>query len=91
MPNSASAKKDLRQNHARRLRNRTVRSALRTQIGRVRKAVKGGDVATAEKELAATVRKLDQMGSRHIVHKNTANRLKSRLVRLVKGIAGTPA
>lgn len=84
MPNSVSAKKDLRQNQARRLRNRTVRSAMRTQVSKVRKAVTDGDFDTAEKEFRVASKKLDQASSKGIIHKNTAGRYKSRLSHLIK-------
>ena len=44
MPNTRSAKKRLRQNEVRRKRNRSAKSALRTQLRRVRDAVKAGEV-----------------------------------------------
>ena len=84
MPNSASAKKNLRQNEARRLRNRVVRSSLRSQLSRLRKAVKDGNFEVADTELKNSIKKLDQAAARGIIHKNTASRSKSRLVHFVK-------
>ena len=84
MPNSASAKKDLRQNQTRRLRNRMVRSAMRRQLGAVRAAVKDGNLEEAETRLRTATKKLDQASAKGIVHKNAANRTKSRLSHLIK-------
>lgn len=86
MPNTASAKKRLRQNLTRRLRNRATRSSVRTQIRRVRAAVQAGDQEGATTELRAAQKKLDQAASKNLIHKNTASRTKSRLVKLVKSI-----
>lgn len=86
MPNSATAKKRLRQSIDRRSRNRTVRSTLRTQIKKVRTAIAGGDVAAAETEFRLAVKKLDQTAAKKVLHANTASRLKSRLSKAVKAM-----
>ena len=84
MPNTKSAAKRLRQNVARRLRNRSVKSALRTQLRKVREALKAGDVSKAEEEYREAARKLDRAGQRNIIHRNTAARTKSRLQKRIK-------
>jgi small subunit ribosomal protein S20 len=84
MPTSRSAKKRLRQQERRRLRNRTARSALRTHIKRVRAAVAENDLARAETEFQATAKKLDQSAAKKIIHANTASRYKSRLQQLIR-------
>lgn len=84
MPNSASAKKRLRQNEARRLRHRATRTALRTNIKKVRKAVEAGDVELSESEFRITTKKLDQAAAKNILHANTAARYKSRLSAAIK-------
>ena len=84
MPNSASAKKDLRQNEIRRMQNRMVRSAMRTQLGKFRTKVKAGDFEGADQEYRLTIKKLDQAGAKKILHKNTVDRTKSRLTKMLK-------
>ncbi len=84
MPNSESAKKRLRQNDTRRLRNKASRSAVRTQIKKVRQAVEEGDVQKAEQEYQSAVVKLDKAGASNLIHPNKAARHKSRLSKLVK-------
>ena len=79
MPNSASAKKSLRQNHARRLRNRSQRSALRTVLKNCHEAASAGDPAATQTAFRLAVKALDQAASKRLIHKNTAARLKSRL------------
>lgn len=86
MPNSASAKKRLRQSQDRRLHNRAIKSALRTQIRKVRTAVQGGDVETSEKEFVLVTKKLDQAAAKKVIHANQAGRLKSRLSAAIKKI-----
>lgn len=84
MPNTTSAKKRLKQNAARRERNRAARSAVRSQVKKVRAAVAAGDVGKAEEEFRLAAQKLDRAGARNIVHENAAARTKSRLQKLIK-------
>lgn len=84
MPNSASAKKRLRQNEAHRLRNRSARSAVRTQVKKVRAAIAEGDLATSEAEFQKAVKRLDQAASKNLLHDNAAARTKSRLSKAIK-------
>jgi small subunit ribosomal protein S20 len=75
--NTKSAKKRMRQNERRRLRNRGVRSKVRT-------AVKLGRTAQGEETRAAVadaIRELDKAVSKGVVHRNTAARKKSGLAR----------
>ncbi|MBC8874514.1 MAG: 30S ribosomal protein S20 [Planctomycetes bacterium] len=84
MPNSKSAKKRLRQNTARRLRNRMVKSTMRSQLRNVHEAVAAGDTEKAETEYRDAAKKLDRAGARNIIHPNKAARTKSRLQQLIK-------
>jgi len=84
MPNRLSAKKRLRQNEKLRIKNRSNKSEMRTQLRKVRQAVAAGEIETAEKEYRVVVRKLDRAGTKHLMHKNTVARTKSRLQKLIK-------
>ena len=84
MPNTASAKKRLRQNDARRLRNRSQKSSLRSQLRKVREAVESGDRETATNEFRVAQKRLDQAAAKKLIHPNAAARTKSRLSKLVK-------
>jgi len=86
MPNTASAKKRLRQNEKRRAHNRTLRSRMRTQLRRVREAVEAGDSEKAQTEFRVASKRLDQAAAKNLIHKNAAARSKSRLSQLVKSV-----
>ena len=86
MPNTRSAKKRMKQDAKRREHNREVRSALRTQIKKLRSAVAGGDADGSQQEMTRAARSLDQAAAKGLIHKNKAARLKSRLSRLVNGL-----
>lgn len=84
MPNSASAKKRLRQSLDRRAQNRVVRSALRSQLRKVREAIAAGDVEKCAAEFRVAAKRLDQSAAKNVIHANTAARLKSRLSSAIK-------
>jgi len=84
MPNTKSAKKRLRQSDDRRLRNRSARTSLRTQIRNVRQAVKAGDIEGAEQAYRIAAKRLDQAGAHRLIHPNKAARTKSRLQQLIR-------
>jgi small subunit ribosomal protein S20 len=86
MPNTLGAKKRLRQNVVHRDRNRAIKSALRSQLRKVREAIQAGDAATAETEYVDAARRLDRAGQRNIVHRNAVARTKSRLQKAIKAV-----
>jgi small subunit ribosomal protein S20 len=68
-----------RQNEKRRLRNKAVRSELRTRTkNAVAAAEAGGDELIEATRLA--IKKLDKAASKGVIHKNQAARRKSRLL-----------
>ena len=79
MAHSLSAIKRVRQNEKRRQRNRSNRSALRTQIKKLRTAIDAGKVEDAQTLLPATISMVDVMVRKGIIHENAGNRYKSRL------------
>lgn len=84
MPNSKSAAKRLRQSQDRNKRNRAVKSAVRTQIRKVREAIAAGDAEKGAVELRLAAKKLDQAAAKRVVHRNLAARTKSRLSAALK-------
>jgi small subunit ribosomal protein S20 len=78
--NTKSAIKRMRQSEKRRLRNRTVRSRVRTALKTARTAVAtpGGDARAAVLE---AIRTLDKAVTKGVIHRNTAARKKSALAR----------
>ena len=84
MPNTKSAKKRLKQNHVRRARNKSVTSAMKTQVKKVRTAIAAGDVATGAAESNLANKKVDQAAAKGVIHANAAARMKSRLSAALK-------
>jgi small subunit ribosomal protein S20 len=86
MPNSPSSKKRLRQNQAHRLKNRSLKSSLRTSVRKVRTAVDAGDAEASTVAFQAATKKLDQAAAKSVIHANKAARTKSRLSKAIKGL-----
>lgn len=84
MPNTRSAAKRLRQSQALHIRNKSIKSAMKTQIKTVLAAVKDGDFEKADAEFRAAAKKLDRAGAKRIIHPNNAGRRKSRLAAAIK-------
>ena len=82
MANSRSARKRIRANERKHIRNRGVRSSVRTYVGKARQSLlnlEPGDTVDVEAQLKAAVRALDRAAEKGILHRNNVNRRKSRL------------
>jgi small subunit ribosomal protein S20 len=80
--NSRSARKRIRANERKHIRNRGVRSSVRTYVGKARQSLltlEPGQTVDVEAQLKAAVRALDRAGAKGILHRNNVNRRKSRL------------
>lgn len=86
MANSAQARKRARQAEVHRQRNASQRSAMRTSIKALRKAIAAGDKEQAVAAYQAAVPLMDRMARKGIIHKNTAARGKSRLNNAVRAM-----
>jgi small subunit ribosomal protein S20 len=74
-----------RQNERRRLRNKAVRSEMRTRNkGAVAAAERGGEGSAEQLRLA--VKRIDKAAAKGVLHKNTAANHKSRLMRRINKI-----
>jgi small subunit ribosomal protein S20 len=87
LANIKSAKKRARQSEERRKHNASMRSAMRTGIKKIIKAIDAGDQAKAQEAYKAAVPYLDRMATRGIIAKNKAARHKSRLNARIKAMA----
>ncbi|EQD78823.1 Ribosomal protein S20 [mine drainage metagenome] len=86
MANIKSAKKRARQSEQRRMRNVSARSMVRTAIKKVVTAIEAKDKAAAVTAYAAAEPVMDRHASRGLIHKNKANRHKSRLTAHIKAL-----
>ena len=91
MAHSLSAKKRVRQNAKRNRINRARKSQVKTQIKHFEQAVAGGDVKAASEQYRLIVKNLDEVASTSTMHKNTAARKKSRLVKKLNSLKAKKA
>lgn len=80
MANTKSAKKSIKVNERRRVRNLAVRSSVKTAVKKTIEAIKS-PTADAEKAARAAYSTIDKAAVGGILHKNAAARKKSRLAR----------
>lgn len=87
MANTAQARKRARQAEMTRQRNASQKSALRTAVKKVKKAIAAGDKAAANATFHESQAVIDRIADKRIVHRNLASRTKARLVRAIKALA----
>lgn len=87
MANIKSAKKRARQAEVRREHNASRRSALRTYIKNVIKAIDAKDKAAAETAYKTAEPVIDRMATKGLIHANKAARHKSRLTARLRAMA----
>ena len=83
MANIKSQLKRIKTNEKARLRNKAVKSELKTYVRRVREAVAAADKDKATTALVDASRKLDKAVSKGVIHANQASNRKSALAKAV--------
>ena len=81
MPNIKSAIKRVKVAEKKRLRNKPVRTAVRTYIKTAERQIGGKDATASQDAVLRAVRALDKAASKGVIHRNNAARRKSRLMR----------
>jgi small subunit ribosomal protein S20 len=88
MANIKSQIKRNRQNERRRLRNKAVRSELKTRVKRAVQATETGGEDAAD-SLRQAVQRIDKAAAKGIIHKNQAANRKSRLMKRLARSGGS--
>lgn len=87
MANSLSAKKRVRQNARHRGRNRWRKQQMKDALRGFEEAVKAGDKPKAAELLKVAYERVDKTTAKGTMHKNTANRRKSRMAKAMNKIS----
>jgi small subunit ribosomal protein S20 len=87
MPQLQSSKKSLRQSLKRRDRNRGRKKAIKLAVRAATDSARTQD-ATAAELLSAAQKAIDKAARSGAIHKKTADRRKSRLMRRINSLAG---
>ncbi|HQY33333.1 30S ribosomal protein S20 [Actinotalea sp.] len=86
MANIKSQIKRIKTNELARVRNKAVKSELKTHVRRVREAVAAGDKDAAASALTVASTKLDKAVSKGVIHANQAANRKSSLAQQVSAL-----
>jgi small subunit ribosomal protein S20 len=76
-----------KQNEKRRMRNKAVKSSLKTAIRKFNETLATGDADATAVELRAAARKLDQAASKGVIHKNQAANRKSAIAKRLAALS----
>ncbi len=84
MANIKSAAKRAKQAEKRRQHNIALKSRMRTAVKKVLKAIDAGDAEAATAHYKAAVPEIDKLANKGLIHRNKADRHKSRLNKAIK-------
>jgi len=70
-----------KQNEKARIRNKAVKSSLKTSVRQFREAADAGDAEKVTQTMQAALSKLDKAASKGVIHKNQAANRKSAIAR----------
>ena len=87
MANIKSAKKRIKVTETKTLRNKAIKSGVKTAIKKVDAAVAAGDKELAQANLLNAISVIDKATTKGVYHKNTSSRKVSRLTKAVNNIA----
>ncbi len=87
MAHHKSAIKRIRQNENRRMRNRVVKTRMKTAAKKLVQAEQSGDLETMTSELNRTKSVIDRAAKKGVIHWKTASRKKSRLAKRINKAA----
>lgn len=90
MANTASARKRIRQNVKRTLRNTARKSRMRTFVKKVEVACAAGDKDAATAAFRAAQPEMQRAAGKGVIHKNTVSRKLSRLSARIKSMVAAP-
>lgn len=81
MPHRAAARKTLRQDARRRLRNKMVKSRLRTEQNKMDRMLDRGEAESAAAQFSVLVKLFQQAAAKGVIHANRAARKQSQYER----------
>ena len=86
MANIKSQLKRIKTNEAARLRNKGVKSALKTSVRKFRAAAEAGQRDEAAEAMRTAARQLDKAASKGVIHANQAANRKSAMAKRVDAL-----
>ena len=87
MANIKSAKKRILVIETKTLRNKMIKTKVKTRVKKLEAAIAAGDKAQAQERLKLTVSEINKAASKGVYHKNNAARKVARLSKAVSKMA----
>lgn len=81
MPKSKTVEATARSAEKKRLRNKSVKSATATRVVRAEKLISNNELEPAQEAVTTAISALDKAAKKGVIHRNTAARRKSRLMK----------
>jgi len=81
LPIIKSAQKQVRSSERKRVRNKSVRSEVKTNITKAEKLIFSGELEVAQQAVVTAISTLDSAAAKGILHPNNTARRKSRLMK----------
>ncbi len=81
MPNTRSARKQVRVTEKSHLRNKTIQSLCKTNITKAERLIFSGELESAQEAAVTAISSLDRAAEKGVIHPNNAARRKSRLMK----------
>ncbi len=81
MPNTRSARKQVRVTQKRRLKNKSILSLCKTNITKAERLIFSGELELAQEAAVSAISSLDRAAEKGVIHPNNAARRKSRLMK----------
>jgi len=81
LPNTRSARKQVRVTQRRQLRNKSIKSLCKTNITKAEGLIFSGELESAQEAAVAAISSLDRAAEKGVIHPNNAARRKSRLMK----------
>lgn len=86
MPNIKSAKKRVKTDALKKVRNNDNIASMRTAVKKAKKEIKNENKEQVENTLKTAIKKIDKAQSAGLIHKNKAARAKSKLMKAANNV-----
>ena len=91
MPNTRSARKQVRVTQRRYIRNKSIQSLCKTNITKAEGLIFSGELESAQEAVVAAIGSLDRAAEKGVIHPNNAARRKSRLMKKLNEARTSPS
>jgi len=91
LPNTRSARKQVRVTERRHIRNKSIQSLCKTNITKAERLIFSGELESAQEAAVAAISSLDRAAEKGVIHPNNAARRKSRLMKKLNEARTSPS